>query len=255
MALSEDQRALLRLLVGGESYEHVAELLGTTPADVRSRAHQAASSLEDDSGDDLPAERVRDTLDALDHPDAASHPAAHAAEPRRDFRRWALWAAVAAAIALAVVVVAVAGGGGGGDESSQTVTGGQEEAVPIRLAPVNGSRASGNITIIRVVDQPAVDLEIRGLEPSRPGETYVLWFVGSGGRSLPVAFRAVGSDGKLSGQAAIPQAAIGLLPSFQIAELGLARQREAAAALKRAAQSGTLPEPVGRIVMRGALRG
>ena len=254
MALSEDQRALLRLLVGGESYEHVAELLGTTPEEVRSQAHQAASSLEREPVDDFTAEAVRARLEALDHPEAAPHPAAHAGEPPRDLRRWALWAALGAAIALAVVVVAVAGGGGG-DESTQTVTGGQEEAVPIRLAPVNGSRASGNITIIRVVDQPAVDLEIRGLEPSGPGETYVLWFVGSGGRSLPVAFRAVGADGKLSGQAAIPQAAIGLLPSFQIAELALARQREAAAAVKRAAQSGTLPEPVGRIVLRGALRG
>jgi len=45
------------------------------------------------------------------------------------------------------------------------------------------------------------------------------------------------------------------LPSFQTAELALVGQREAAAAVKQAAQNDTLPQPVGRIVMRGALRG
>jgi hypothetical protein len=144
---------------------------------------------------------------------------------------------------------------GGGDQSAPSSTAAQEEAVPIRLTPVNGSKASGGVTLIRIGDQPAIDLAIRGLTPSGPGQSYVLWFVGSGGRALPVAFRAVGPDGQLSGRAAIPSAATGLLPSFTTAELALVRQGEAAAAVKQAARNDTLPEPVGRIVMRGALRG
>ena len=110
------------------------------------------------------------------------------------------------------------------------------------------------ISVVRVADQPAVDLAIAGLDPSGPGQSYVLWFVGSGGRSLPVAFHAVGSDGKLTGRTPIPTAAEGLLPSFTSAELTLTRQREAAAAVQRAAQSATLPQVVGTPVMRGALR-
>ena len=127
--------------------------------------------------------------------------------------------------------------------------------MPIRLTPVGGSKASGGVTLIRIGDQPALDLDIRGLTPSGPGRSYVLWFVGAGGRSLPVAFRAVGPDGTLMGRTAIPSAATGLLPSFQIAQLNLVRQRQAAAAVQQAARNGTLPEPVGTPVMRGALRG
>jgi hypothetical protein len=69
-----------------------------------------------------------------------------------------------------------------------------------------------------------------------------------------VAFQAVGRDGRLTGRAAIPSAASGLLPSFDTAELTLARQRQAAAALRQAGQSGVLPQPVGTTVLRGALR-
>ena len=156
---------------------------------------------------------------------------------------------------LLVVLLVVGIGGGGGDENTTTSTGGQEEAVPVRLSPVGGSDASGGLTIIRIADQPAVDLDIRGLQPTGRGETYVLWFVGSGGRSLPVAFQAVGANGQITGRTAIPTAAASLLPSFDTADLTLARQRQAAAAVQQAAQAGTLPQRVGTSVLRGPLRG
>jgi hypothetical protein len=158
-------------------------------------------------------------------------------------------------LVLLVVLVVVGIGGGGGDENTTTPGGGQEEAVPVRLSPVGGSHASGGLTIIRIGDQPAVDLDIRGLEPTGRDETYVLWFVGSGGRSLPVAFQAVGANGRITGRTAIPTAAAGLLPNFDTADLTLTRQRQAAAAVQQAAQAGTLPQRVGLSVMRGPLRG
>ncbi|MGA8927314.1 MAG: hypothetical protein WB462_13950, partial [Solirubrobacterales bacterium] len=168
-------------------------------------------------------------------------------------RRWALWGALGVAgVVVAIVLVAV--GGSGGDNGSTTTRGDQEDVVPIRLSPVGGSSASGMISVVRVADQPAVDLAIEGLTPSGPGQSYVLWLAGSGGRSLPVAFKEVGSDGKLTGRTPIPTAAEGLLPSFTSVVLTLARQREAATAVQRAAQSATLPQVVGTPVMRGALR-
>jgi hypothetical protein len=172
-------------------------------------------------------------------------------------RPWVLWLALggAAVVAIVVLVIVLGGGGGGGGEGTTTATrNAQEDIVPIKLTPVGGSKASGVISVVRVADQPALDLAIEGLEPSGPGESYVLWFVGSGGRSLPVAFRGVGQDGKLTGRSSIPTAAEGLLPSFHTAELTLSRQREAAAAVQQAAQSATLPQVVGTPVMRGALR-
>jgi hypothetical protein len=123
----------------------------------------------------------------------------------------------------------------------------------VRLGPVGGSHASGGLTIIRVADQPAVDLDIRGLTPSAKDETYVLWFSGARGRSLPVAFQAVGANGRITGRTPIPTAATSLLPSFDTVDLTLARQHETAAAVQQAAQAGTLPERVGTSVLRGSL--
>ncbi len=256
MALSEDQRALLRLLLAGDTYEQVASVLGASPDEVRSRAHEAAEELEGARDREFPREAVSGRLGALDSPTGTDRPSAAVAPAQSGRSRpWLLWLTLgAAAIAVVVVLVVALGGGDGGGDSQTTTSGAQEDVVPIRLTPVGGSKATGRISVVRIADQPAVDLAIAGLEPSGPGQSYVLWFVGSGGRSLPVAFHAVGADGKLTGRTPIPTAAEGLLPSFTSAELTLTRQREAATAVQRAAQSATLPQVVGTPVMRGALR-
>jgi hypothetical protein len=255
MALSEDQRALLRLLIAGDTYERVAEVLGTNADDIRGRAQEAADALGAEEDPEMSAAAVRDRLAALEGgPPGVATPAA-AARSDETRRRLALWiVAGAAALVLLIVLLVVGIGGGGGDEGTTTSGGAQEEAVPVKLSPVAGSHASGGLTIIRIADQPAVDLDIRGLTPTGKGETYVLWFSGSGGRSLPVAFQAVGADGRISGRTAIPTAAASLLPSFDTADLTLTPQREAANAVRQAAQSGTLPQRVGTSVLRGALR-
>jgi hypothetical protein len=256
MALSEDQRALLRLLLSGDTYEQVADVLGTGADEVRTRARDAVRSLEEAPDRELPLEDVRARLEALEGPSGAVEaPASGVPASRGNRRPWALWLAlVAVAVAAIVVLVVVTGGGGEGGETTTATRSDQEDVVPIKLTAVGGSKATGMISVVRVADQPAVDLAIAGLEPSGRGESYVLWFVGSGGRSLPVAFQAVGSDGELTGRTPIPTAAEGLLPNFTTAELTLARRRDAAAAAQQAAQNATLPQVVGTPVMRGDLR-
>ncbi|HSD25610.1 MAG TPA: hypothetical protein VLB79_14920 [Solirubrobacterales bacterium] len=255
MALSEDQRALLRLLLGGENYEGVAAVLGASPDEVRARARQAADAVDPDVDRELDPDAVRERLAVLEGAPGAPPETAAGTPPDSGGRR-VLWvvAGGAALVLLVVLLVAGTGGGGGGKENTTTSGGGREEAVPVRLSPVGGSHASGGLTIIRIADQPAVDLDIRGLRPTGEGETYVLWFVGSGGRSLPVAFQAVGPNGRITGRTAIPTAAASLLPSFDTADLTLTRQRAAANAVKRAAQADTLPQRVGTSVLRGPLR-
>jgi hypothetical protein len=255
MALSEDQRALLGLLLAGDTYERVADVLGTSADEVRRRAHEAADALEGENDTQISSRAVSERLNALEG--APAQESAVAAEPSQEEpRRTLLWIVAGGAALVVLVVLLVVGLGGDGEDEGGTTTaaGGQEEAVPVRLSPVGDSRASGGLTIIRIADQPAVDLDIRGLTPSGNGETYVLWFVGSGGRSLPVAFQAVGEDGRIAGQTPIPTAAASLLPSFETADLTLAQRREAVAAVEQAAQSGTLPQPVGVTVLRGPLR-
>jgi hypothetical protein len=255
MALSEDQRALLGLLLGGETYEGVAEVLGTSAEDVRSRAHDAAGALQPKEDRELSPDAVRHRLAVLDGggPSAPAAAQAPVGPGRPRLTLWLLAGGGALVLLVVLLVVAFAGGGSGGEDTS-TTGGAQEDAVPVRLTPVGGSTASGGLTIIRVADQPVVDLAIRGLQPSGSGETYVLWFVGSGGRSLPVAFQAVGPDGRISGRTPIPTAAASLLPSFDTADLTLTRESTASAAVKQAAQAGTLPQRVGTSVLRGPLR-
>src|SRR5215210_5092465 len=212
MALSEDQRALVRLLLAGDTYERVGDVLGTSPDDVRSRAHAAAAVLADERNEEFTARALNARLAALDGAPAA---APTAPPPASAGRSWALWIAGGGALAVLIIVVVLVARGGGGDEGDGgSPAPDREDVVPVRMTPVGGSGGSGTIAIVRAGDQPALDLAIRGLEPSRSGETYVLWLVGSGDRSLPVAFQAV----------------------------------------RRAAQAGTLPQPVGAEVMRGALR-
>lgn len=253
MALTDDQRALLRLLLAGDSYEQVASVLGSSTADTRARAHAAADALAREPDPELSATAVAERLDELEHGSPAPPappPRARPALPQRLL--WAIGAGAVAVLAL-VLALTVLGGDDEGDDEAPSAD--REEAITIELSPVAGRGASGAVTIIRLGDQPALDLAIRGLESSGPDETYVLWFVGSGDRSLPIAFRPVGSAGEISGRATIPSAAVGLLPSFDSVELTLTPKQAAAAAIRESAESGTLPERAGEVVLRGVLPG
>ena len=252
MALTEDQRALLRLLLAGDDYAQVASVLGASAAEIRERAHAAAAALERDPDPELSAGAVRHRLRQLDGDASPPQTSTLQGPPTRSRRLvWAIGAGAVAILALVLALTVLGGDDDGSDGSEPPVD--REEAVRIDLAPVGGSQARGAVTIIRLVDQPALDLAIRGLEPSGPDQTYVLWFVGSGARSLPVAFQAVGRDGEISGRAPIPGAATGLLPNFDTAELTLTQKRDAAAAIRQGGHTGMLPERVGTVVLRGAL--
>ena len=223
-----------------------------TPDEVETRARAALDDLSRDPDPDLPAEAVSARIAELE---GEAAPAAPAGPQPQGRRRWGLWlAAGAGLLVLAVVLVIAISGGGDGGDGGGTPSPDTEDVVPIRLSPVGGSSARGGVTLVRIGDQPAVDLDIRGLTPTRADQTYVLWFVGSGGRALPIAFKPVGRDGRITGRTAIPSAATGLLPSLAVAELSLANRRQAVSAIQQAARSGTLPERLGMVVLRGPLR-
>jgi hypothetical protein len=254
MALSEDQRALLGLLLAGDDYEQVAGVLGSDPSEVKAQAHEAAAQLEAEESDGLSAVAVAERLRELDQPGSARAPAEPAVGARRRLPP-ALWLAIGAAAVVLVVVLVVTLSGGGSETTATTPTSDQEDATVIRLSPVGGAGASGTVTIGRVGDQPTADFDLRGLQPTAPGQTYVVWLLGTGDRGLPIGFRPVGPDGRLSGRTSIPTAAIGLLPSFEVVDVSLAEERRAAAAVRAAARSRTLPQHLGTTVLRGTLPG
>jgi hypothetical protein len=252
MPLSEDQRALLRLLLAGDDYAQIAEVLGTSPADVRAQANRAVTEMGGETLDGRSEDEIRGRLRELD---GAPEPRSGLAElaGRRQGVPRALWLALAGGLIVLVAVLAISQLGGD-DEGRQAPSPDQEDVVNIELTPVGGSHARGTAAIVRVADIPAVDLDARGLAPTGPGETYVLWLLGSGDRGLPIAFRRVGADGRFTGRTEIPSSAAGLLPSLDRIDLSLVRSREAAAVLNEAARGGTLPQHIGTSVLRGALR-
>jgi hypothetical protein len=251
MPLSEDHRALLGLLLSGDDYEQVAGVLGTSSEQVRTQAHEAATQLGAEDANGLSAAAVRQRLRELDQPGSPSPPPARPVTSRGLPR--ALWLVIGAGVTILLVVLGVALLGGGSEEQPQAPRHDQEDATVIRLSPVGGGRAGGTVTIGRVGDQPTADFDLRGLAPTGPGETYVVWLLGSGGRGLPIGFRPVGSDGRLAGRTSIATAAIGLLPSFELIDVSLAQERPAAAAVRAAAGARMLPQHLGTTVLRGSL--
>lgn len=256
MQLSEDQRALLRLLLAGDSYEQIAAVLGVSPSEVRARAQQAAGQMEEETLDGRSKEDVRERLAELNGLGSTRTPSS---SPQKLSRRrrgvpTTVWLTFAAGVAVLVVVLGLTQLGGNADDEPQGTASDQEDVVAVELMPVGRSQASGTAAIVRVADLPAVDLDVRRLAPTGPGETYVLWLLGSGDRGVPIAFRQVGPDGRFTGRIEIPSAAAGLLPSLDQIDLSVVRNREAAAALNEAARSRTLPQHIGTAVLRGALR-
>jgi hypothetical protein len=254
MSLTEDQRALMRLLLAGDTYEEVAEVVGTSPDQVREWAHTTAAALKSEPSPEFPTGAVEDRLRQLESGPSQA-PASPPPRARPAIRPMALWLVAGGALAVLMVVLALTLLGGGGDDDADPLAPDQEEAVAVLLRAVGDSQADGTVTIIRFGDQLAVDLAIRGLSRNGPGDTYVLWFVGSGGRGLPIAFQSVGRDGEISGRTPIPNAASSVLPSFDAVELSLTSRRDAVAAIRTSANSGTLPERIGTTVLRGTLPG
>jgi hypothetical protein len=218
MALSADQIALLRLLLAGDTYERVAAVLGIEADEVKARAHAAAAALTDEPSGEFPLEAVNSRLAELEGA-ADPYPPPAVPHPRPTVamtplsRRWAVWLAAVGAVVIVAVVALLVVSGGAEEDGGSNPTPDREDIVPVRMSPVAGSRASGTIAIVR----------------------------------------AVGRDRRLTGRAPIPSAASSLLPSFETAELTVASRRQAAAALQRAGQSGTLPQPVGTAVLSGTL--
>lgn len=248
MTLSEDQRALLRLLLDGEDYGSIGNLLGEEPTVIRDRAHAALAAVGADER--ALAGAVRDRIAELDGttPDRVAEEPAGA---RR--RRPALLVPLAVGVAAVVAIVLVVSGvfESDSEEGPPAPAPDQEDVVVIALKPVGGASAKGSARIIRIEDIPALDIDVVGLEPSAPDESYIVWLYNSRTEAFPLVFLGVGANGRLEGRAPVPAAATSLLASFDGLDVSLANKQEAAAAIDQAAKGSGIPRHVGRSVVRG----
>ena len=292
MALSDDQKAILRLLSqrGEQGYEDLSALMGVDVAEVHRRAQQAAAELE---AEGIPAPAIPDPPGGAGSPSVAKDGEAAPGEPapkaelpkgppkpplRKELRLLegrGLWALLAgAAVVVLFVVFVFAGGGdeGGGDStttssnapSGKTVAalekaaeGGSKEVTKASLEAVDDSDAVGVAIFGRVKKSLALQVAAEGLEPAADGESYTIWLAASPQKMLPLASTEVGEDGRIGAQVEVPVEVLAYLANETFGQIAVTRTDESQlkASLAQATQEKEAPVYTGDEVLRGDVTG
>ena len=200
MALSDDQKAILRLLAqrGAAGYDDLAALMGISVDEVHARAKQAAADLEAEGIREPPADEAPPPVSpkppvaarekkAAPKPDPKSEPVkpmphhehghgpkeiAHEGKLLENRGLWAILAGVAIVV-LFVVILLVSSGGGSSDSSSTTASASQGKCETPTAAPpkptgkaiavLAASAIKGGKEPTRAVLNPVDGSEARGL--------------------------------------------------------------------------------------------
>jgi hypothetical protein len=265
--LSDDQRALLRLLAQREEgYEDIAALMGLSVDEVRHRVRDAVAELDDGvssagpvagrgspssraaGGEPRPAPPAEET----DPPARRQRSAPIEAEQRvvRPVRRTAgggltlpkgrrLWELVGGALVLLLIVlfatgaVDIGGDDSGSDDSNSAAL--QDGALDTAngkvtqaaLEPVGGGDAEGQALFGRLGKQVLLQVLAEGLEPSGSGESYAIWLYRSPKLALRIGAVNVGENGKLAARFPLPTELLALVASGSFKQIQVSRTANA----------------------------
>lgn len=267
MALSDDQRALLRLLAKREEgYEDIAALKGLSVEQVRAEVQDALAELETTGEAPPPSPPV--AKPALG-PRVKAKPAARPDRPSRpslpaERRRLVLLTGGALGM-VAVVLLAIALIGGDSDSGSDT-SGSASEPVAVAnekvtqavLTAADGSDASGNAVFGRVGKEGIVlQVTAENLEPTAEGESYTVWLYRSPKLTLRVGSAPVGEAGRLGAQFPIPAELLAYVAGGAFDQIYVSRLEDAAyqQEVAKAKQDKTLPRYSGETVLTGEITG
>ena len=244
MALTDDQKAMLRLLAQREEgYEDMAAVMGISVEEVRERVKealaevdQAKAAVEEPPAAEppppipppppSPPEPPQQAAPQAPEP-AAAPPSSPPRTPRatrppqipslkmpRD--RGALIGLGAGALVVVIlVIVLIASGGDNGSSSATTSTeSGQGGTTPTAaenknltqaiLSPTAGGSASGRALFGRYKKSVLLQVQAEGLVPSPQGQTYTVWLYRSPKVALQIGSVPVGKPGKIAAQFQIP---------------------------------------------------
>jgi len=280
MSLSDDQRAMLRLLaLREEGYADIAALKGLTVEQVRAEVRAALDEL---AGQPAPAPAPTEPPKPPEPPAPVTPPPARpdespvgrpkrpAASPRRAGtameRRRLLVLAGAALAVVAVVLIALAVFGGGSSSNSSGETGGSSEVASTEgprltqanLKPVDGGDASGRAVFGRVGQKEvALQVTAEGLEPSGTGDSYTVWLYRSPKVALRVGSVKASQSGQLGARFPIPAELLAYVASGAFNRIFISRTQDAAykAEVESAKRKKTLPPYSGETVLRGKITG
>lgn len=275
MALSDDQKAMLKLLAQREEgYEEMASLMGIGVEELRARVKEALAEVEEPEPEAPQPPRVPAPPPTAPEPaqPAPTPPAQRSATRssllgrlRESESRGALIGIGAGALALvALVVVLIVAGDGGGSSSGSTAAGGtspasaEEQALTRAiLEPTNGGDASGRALFGRYKKNVLLQVQAEGLEPSPTGQTYTIWLYRSPKLVLRLGAARVGENGKLAVQLPVPVQVLAYVASgaFDQVDVSLTSNAAYRAELTKAKAAKRLPKYTGESVLRGEITG
>ncbi|HEX6689386.1 MAG TPA: hypothetical protein VF085_12100 [Solirubrobacterales bacterium] len=285
MALSDDQRALLRLLAKREDgYEDIAALKGLSVDQVRAEVNDALAELQA-AGEPPPpvAEQAPESEPKpapVEMDDPAPPPpspsvkreahsrAPHVARPALPAERRRLVLLTGGALAIvAAVLIAIAVFGGGSDSSSTASSDSGIEAATVTenskvtqavLEPADGSDAAGNAVFGKLGKEEIVlQVTAEGLEPSEKGESYTVWLYRSPKLALRVGSVPVGESGRLGARFTIPAELLAYVASGAFDRIYVSRTSDAAyrQEVAQARRNKSLPQYTGETVLAGEITG
>jgi hypothetical protein len=295
VALTDDQRAMLRLLAQGEEgYEDIAALKGVSVEQVKAEVRDAlaAAAAEGEASaapqppPPPPPEQTPPPPPPAPEPEATEpqpQPAAQAPPPadkpkqrrslglsvppeRRRFLAIAGGALGVVAVALILVAVlggdsggsgssAAAGGGTGGGEATGTGNANLTQAV---LRPVGGASGAGRAIFGRVGKEEIVlQVTARNLAPAQGQRSYTVWLYRSPQVALRVGAVKVGKSGRLGAQFPIPAELLAYVASGAFEQIYVSRTSDAAyeREVAQAKKQKKLPPYTGKTVLKGKITG
>jgi hypothetical protein len=271
MALTDDQRAMLRLLAqSDESYEDIAALKGVSVEQVRSEVKAALAAAAAEEPTAAPA--VEPAAKPTPPPEPPPPPRAPKPRPSRpsvapERRRVLLIAAAAlAVVAVALIAFAVIGDTGGSSSSSAEGGGSASEIASAEsgkltqaeLKPAGGESGEGRAIFGRLGKKEIVlQVAAQGLAPNAKGESYTVWLYRSPKVSLRIGSVKVGQSGRLGVQLPIPAELLAYVAAGAFKQIYVSRTSDAAyaAAVARAKKQKSLPPYNGKTVLTGEITG
>ncbi len=288
MPLSDDQKAMLRLLARDQSYDDIAALMGLSVDEVIARAKSAVTELE---AEGIPAPTLPEAPGAkAPGPPAESKPTpaepakppepaklakqeppapAKPAKPKRPRDKGMLIAIGAGTLAAIVIVVLavllISGSDGDGDETTSASGDGTNVAASTgdgapttaKLVAVDGGDASGEATFGRVEESLGLGIKAQGLEPAPRGSIYMVWLAQNPNKMLPLTAVLANKNGRINASYAVPTEAVVYLASGEFEDLviTLSRNRDLRRSLERANKDKDFPAYTGEPVLEGKVVG
>jgi hypothetical protein len=291
MGLSDDQRALLRLLAQREEgYEDIAALKGLSVEQVRAEVKDALAEMQA-AGETPPppaevekpaAEPTPPAVEAKEpsDPPAPAPPPPPApkapvkeptSKPSRPTlpaeRRRLVLLTGGALVVVAVVLGAIAIFSGGSDAGSgsseasgvatETAAAESGKLTQAVLEPADGSDASGRAIFGRLKKEIVLQVTGENLQPTEKGQSYIVWLYRSPKLSLRVGSVGVDESGRLGARFSIPAELLAYVAGGAFDQIYVSRTDDAAyqAEVAQAKKNKSLPRYTGETVLTGEITG